>query len=66
MSVMVSAATRAAAAEGVNIRATVHWAPPATELAQVSVSVKSLAFWPVTVRLVILKVALPVLVSVIV
>jgi hypothetical protein len=67
LSVMLSAAVRAPLAEGVNVTATVQWAPAATELPQVSaVSAKSPASVPVTARLVILKMALPVLVRVVV
>ncbi len=62
MSEILSAAVHAPAAESVNITAIVQLAPAATEPPQVSVSAKSLALVPVKARLVILKVALPVLV----
>jgi hypothetical protein len=61
---ILSAAVRAPMAEGVNIKAIVQLAPAATELPQVSASAKSLASVPVKARLVIFKVALPVLVRV--
>jgi hypothetical protein len=61
---MLSAAVRFPRAEGVNITAIVQLAPAATELPHVLVSAKSLALVPVTVMLVMLKVALPVLLRV--
>jgi hypothetical protein len=64
LSAMLRVAVRAPLAAGVNITAIVQWAAAATELPQVSDSVKSLALMPVGARLVILKVALPVLVRV--
>jgi hypothetical protein len=62
---MLTEAVRLPLAEGVNITSIMQLAPAATELPQVSaVSAKSLALVPVTARLVMLKVALPVLFSV--
>jgi hypothetical protein len=61
---MVSEALWVPFAEGVNNIAIVHLPPAATELPQVLVCTKLLALVPVTARLVILKVALPVLVRV--
>ena len=66
LSVILRVAKRAPKAEGVNITATVQGAPAATELAQVSVSAKSVAAMPVTAKLVVRKGASPVLVTVIV
>jgi hypothetical protein len=65
LSVMLSEAASAPAREGVKVTAIVQLALAATELPQVSpVSAKSLALVPVTARLVMLKVALPVLLRV--
>jgi len=63
-SVMVREAVRAPVAEGVKVTFIVQLAPPATELPQVVVCAKLLALVPVTARLVIVKTALPVLLSV--
>ena len=64
LSAMLSAAVRVPPAAGVNHTAIVQLAPAATELPQVSTSAKSLALVPEVARLVILKVAVPVLVRV--
>ena len=64
LSAMLSAAVRAPLAAGVNITVILQLAPAPTELPQVLAWVKSLALAPVTARLVTLKPALPVLVSV--
>ena len=64
LSAMLSAAVRAPLAEGVNITVILQLAPAPTEVPQVLAWVKSLALAPVTARLVTLKTALPLLVSV--
>lgn len=65
LSVMLSAAVDELAPEGVNVTATVHVPPAATELPQVfPISAKLPALVPVMVRLVILNAALPVLLRV--
>ena len=65
LSVIVTAAVRAPLAAGVNVTLIVQFAPAPTELPQVLVWAKSLAFVPVRARLEIVSAALPVLVSVI-
>jgi hypothetical protein len=65
LTAILSVAVRVPPAEGVNITATVQWAPAATELPQVSVSAKSLVLVPVKARL-RLTVLVPVLVRVVV
>ena len=64
LSVMLSEAARLPLAEGVKVTLMVQLPPAATELPQVLVWAKSLALVPVTVTLVIVNVALPVLVRV--
>ena len=64
LSVMLTEAVRLPLADGVNVTLIVQLPPAATELPQVSVSEKSLAFMPVTVMLVMLRAPLPVLFSV--
>jgi hypothetical protein len=59
---MVTEAVRVPAAAGVKVTLTVQLPPNATELPQVLVWLKSLAFVPVTEMLVMLKVAFPVFV----
>ena len=65
LSAMLSVAARAPLAEGVKVRLRVQLAPAATELPQVLVWAKLLALVPVTARLLMLRAALPELVSVI-
>ncbi len=62
LSAMVTAAVRLPAAEGVKSTLIVHFALAATEAPQVFACVKSAEFTPVTARLVMFRVALPVLV----
>ena len=64
LSVILSEAVRLALAEGVKVTLMVQLPPAATELPQVLVWAKSLALVPVTVTLVMVNVALPVLVRV--
>jgi hypothetical protein len=64
LSAMLTEAARLPLADGVKVTLMVQLAPAATELPQVLVWAKSLALVPVIVRLVILKLALPVLVRV--
>ena len=64
LSVMMSEAARLPLAEGVKVTLIVQLPPAATELPHVLVWAKSLALVPVTVTLVIVNVALPVLVRV--
>ena len=64
LSVMVTEAARLPLAKGVNVTLIVHLALAATELPHVLVRAKSLALVPASARLVILKVALPVLLRV--
>jgi hypothetical protein len=64
LSVMLTAAVRLPVAEGVKVTLIVQLAPAATELPQVLVWAKSLALAPVTARLVMFSVALPVLLTV--
>jgi hypothetical protein len=66
LSVMVSEAKRLPLAEGVKMTLIEQLPPAATELPQLLVWAKSLAFEPESARLVTLKVALPELVNVIV
>jgi hypothetical protein len=61
LSAMLTSAVRVPPAEGVKVTLIVQSAPAATELPQLFVSAKSLALVPVTVRLVMLKVEVPVL-----
>ena len=63
LSVMLSEALRLPLAEGVNVTLIVQRAPPASDLPQVLVSAKLLPLVPVRARLVMLKAALPVLLS---
>jgi hypothetical protein len=62
---MLSVAERVPLVEGVKVTLMVQLEPAATELPQVLVWAKLLAFVPVTARLLILRAALPELVSVI-
>jgi hypothetical protein len=64
LSVMLTEAVRVPLAGGVKVTLIVQWAPAATELPHVLVSAKFLLLVPMTARLVILKVALPVLLRV--
>jgi len=64
LSVMLTEAVRVPGAEGVNLTLIVQLPPAATELPHVLVCAKSLAFVPVTARLVMLKLAFPVLLRV--
>ena len=61
---MLTDAVRLPLPEGLNVTLIVHFPPAATELLQVLVCAKSLAFVPVTVRLLIVNAALPPFVSV--
>ena len=61
LSVMVTEAVRVPLAMGVKVTLIVQFAPAPTELPQVLVWAKSPALAPVMARLVIVKVALPVL-----
>jgi hypothetical protein len=61
---MLTAAARPPLAEGVKVTLRVQFDPAATELPQLLLCAKSLGFVPVTATLVMLKAALPVLVSV--
>ena len=63
---MLTEAVRLPLADGVNVTLIGQLPSAATELPQVLVSEKSLAFVPVTVMLVMLKAALPVLLRVMV
>ena len=65
MSARLTVAPRAPLAEGLKVTLIVQLAPAATELPQELVWAKLLALVPVTPRLVMLKAALPPLVSVI-
>jgi O-antigen ligase len=60
---MLTEAERLPLAEGVNVTLMVQLAPAATELPHVFVCAKLLPLVPLTVRLVIRKAALPVLLS---
>ena len=64
LSVMLTEAVRLPLAAGLNVTLIVQLLPAATELPHVLVWAKSLALLPVRARLVILKVALPVLLRV--
>ena len=62
MSEMSTVAVRVPVAAGVNVTLIVQLPPAATELPQVLVLLKSLAFAPVTEMLVMLRLAFPVFV----
>ena len=64
MSATLSVAARAPLAEGVKVTLIVQLAPAATELPQLLVWAKLLALVPETAMLVMLRAALPVLLSV--
>jgi hypothetical protein len=64
LSVMLTEAVRLPLAEGVKVTLIVQLAPPATELPQLLLWAKSPALVPVSVTLVMLNVALPLLVRV--
>jgi hypothetical protein len=66
LSVMVTAAVRAPLTAGVKVTLIVQLAPAATFDSQLLVCAKSLGFVPVSVRLVMLKAVLPVLLRVMV
>jgi len=61
---MLSEAVSFAAMEGANVTAIVQLEPAASELPHVVFSAKSLALVPVNARLILLKLALPVLLRV--
>ena len=64
LSAIDNAAERAPAAVGANVTLTVQLAPAIKEPAQLSFSLKSVGLLPIRLRLLMYKVALPVLVTV--